>query len=254
MKVVFQTALLVLFLLLVALVSALTTMRLAIHGHEVAVPKLVGLTPADAERAASAAGLHLAMEREYYSPQVPEGRIMSQLPEAGVHVRRGWRVRVAESLGPQRVIIPDVVGSSQRAAELNIRRRGLDVGTIAEIALPSTPADQVISQSPPANATDVSTPKISLLVNTASEPQAFVMPNFTGQSLGGVSQILQDAGMRLGAVTVAAQPVTDSTTTPSGAPPAQTVQASPASIIVTQNPAPGQRIIAGSAVSFEVKP
>lgn len=254
MKAYFRTALLVLVLLLVALVSALTAMRLAIHGHEVEVPKLIGLTPPEAERAVSAAGLQLVMERQYYSAQVPEGKVMSQLPEPGTRVRRGWQVRVAESLGPQRVVIPDVVGDSERAAELNIRRRGLDVGAVAEIALPAATADQVISQSPPANASDISTPKISLLITTAAEPQAFVMPNFTGQPLGSVTQALQDAGMHLGTVSMVVQPATGNATASPSPAPAPRSQPTPGSIIATQNPAPGQKVIAGSAVNFEVRP
>ena len=67
----------------------------------------------------------------FYSADVPEGRIMSQVPAAGEQVRSGWRVRVAESMGPQRVVIPDLVGESERAAEINIRRRGLEMGTAA---------------------------------------------------------------------------------------------------------------------------
>ena len=46
MKSFFRLVLLALVLLVVALVSALTAMRLAIHGHEVAVPDLVGKSPA----------------------------------------------------------------------------------------------------------------------------------------------------------------------------------------------------------------
>ncbi|PYX84377.1 MAG: penicillin-binding protein, partial [Acidobacteria bacterium] len=93
---------LVLVLLAVALVSALTAMRFAIHGREVVVPKLVGMTPAEADRTAQASGLLLEVERQYYSPNVPEGRVMSQVPAAGTKVRHGWQVRVAQSLGPQR--------------------------------------------------------------------------------------------------------------------------------------------------------
>ena len=80
-------------------------------------------------------GLQFDIERQYYSPQIPEGRIMSQLPLPGTKVRRGWQVRVAQSLGPQRVAIPDVTKESERAAELNIRRRGLDVASTAQMQL-----------------------------------------------------------------------------------------------------------------------
>ena len=244
-------ALLVLVLLLVALVSALTAMRLAIHGREVEVPKLVGLTPAEAERATGAAGLQIAVQRQYYSVQIPEGRIMSQLPEAGAHVRRGWQVRVAESLGPQRVVIPDVLGQSERAADLNIRRRGLDVGAIAQMAVPGTPANQVISQSPLPNASGISAPKISLLITTPAEPPAFVMPNFVGQSLGSVTAQLPDAGMRLGSVSVVSQPASGNGGTNVSTPSSQPF---PASIIVMQNPAAGQKVVVGTAINFQVKP
>lgn len=244
-------ALLVLVLLLVALVSALTAMRLAIHGREVEVPKLIGLTPAEADRAAGAVGLQIVIERQYYSPQIPEGKVMSQLPEAGTHVRRGWQVRVAESLGPQRVVIPDVRGESERAADLNIRRRGLDVGAVAQTAIPGTPPNQVISQSPPPNAGGISAPKISLLITTAAEPPAFVMPNFVGQPLGSVTAQLQDAGMQVGTVSVTSQSSSGEAATNSSS---SSPQPSPASIIVMQNPAAGQKVIGGSAVNFEVKP
>ena len=136
MKSFFRLVLLALVLLVVALVSALTAMRLAIHGHEVAVPDFAGKSPAAARMIAEQSGLELTVERQYYSPTVPEGKILSQLPPAGSQVRRGWQVRVAESLGPQRVAIPNVMGQSERVANINIRRRGLDVGAIAQMQLP----------------------------------------------------------------------------------------------------------------------
>jgi beta-lactam-binding protein with PASTA domain len=262
MRSFFQTVLLVLALLLVSLVSALTAMRLAIHTREVSVPKLVGLTPLEAERAASSLGLPVIVERQYYSATVPEGKIMSQLPEPGTEVRRGWQVRVAESLGPQRVAIPGVLGQSERAAQINIRRHSLDVGALAEVAIPGTPADQVVSQSPPANASGISTPRIGLLVTAAAPPPAFVMPSFVGQPLGSVTQTLQNAGMRLGTVTVvtkesppAAGPAAAEAGSPVAGPaPAAAGLASPASIIVAQTPAAGQKIAAGSAINFDVQP
>jgi beta-lactam-binding protein with PASTA domain len=253
-------------LVIVAMVSALTAMRFAIHGQEVAVPPLVGLSPAEAERAATGLGLQISIERQYYSPQIPEGKIMSQLPLPGTKVRRGWQVRVAQSLGPTRVTIPDVTGQSEHAAELNIRRRGLDVASMAQVQALDIPADQVLAQSPTANATQVAAPKISLLVTTDAEPQAFVMPSFVGQALGSASRSLQDAGFRLGNVSVVAPsgpPAGDATnanaTSAPASPdapqeqPAPPAQASPASIIVSQAPMAGQKVFAGTAINFDVR-
>lgn len=259
MKPFFRFAILALTLVVVALMSALTAMRFAIHGQEVKVPALVGLTPLEAGRSAAGLGLQLDVERQYYSPQIPEGRIMSQLPPPGAKVRRGWQVRVAESLGPQRVAIPDVTKQSERAAEWNIRRRGLDLGSTAEIALPGLPPDQVLAQSPPANASQVTAPKTSLLITAASDPPAYVMPSFLGQPLGSVGRILQDAGFKLGNVSLAPPPTDPPPST--NPPPASTSapnptpspQPSPTSIIVTQNPPAGQEVPAGAVVSFEVR-
>jgi eukaryotic-like serine/threonine-protein kinase len=268
MKPLFRIAMLALLMVLVAMVSALTAMRFAIHGQEVQVPPVVGLTPVEAQRALVGRGLELNIERQYYSPQIPDGKIMSQLPLPGTKVRRGWEVRVAQSLGPQRVSIPAVTGQSERAAELNIRRRGLELSSTADIQLPGTPAGLVVAQSPPANASQVSAPKSSLLLSVAADPPAFVMPSFVGQPLGPASRTLQDAGFKLGNVTVAppapapARASTDGTASPAAAttPSASAQSVSPpstqptaASIIVVQSPAAGQKVLAGAVVNFEVR-
>jgi beta-lactam-binding protein with PASTA domain len=250
MKPFFRFAILALTLVVVALVSALTAMRFAIHGQEVVVPSIVGLTPLDAGRSLAGLGLQLDVERQYYSAQIPEGRIMTQLPLPGAKVRRGWQVRVAQSLGPQRVAIPNVTKQSERAAEWNIQRRGLEVTSTAEMQLLGTPADQVLAQSPPADAGQVAAPKTSLLVTVAADPPAYVMPSFVGQALGSASRTLQDAGFKLGNVSMA-PPATPPSTAPStfSAPP----QPSPASIIVVQTPPAGQKVLAGSVVNFDVR-
>ncbi|HSY92272.1 MAG TPA: PASTA domain-containing protein [Candidatus Binatus sp.] len=257
MKSALRFAMLALVLVIVAMVSGLTAMRFAIHGQEVAVPVLVGLSPAEAERATAGLGLQISIERQYYSPQIPEGRIMSQLPLPGTKVRRGWQVRVAQSLGKTRVKIPDVTGQSEHAAELNIRRRGLEVASMAEVEAAGIPADQVLAQSPTANETQVAAPKISFLVTAAAGPQAFVMPSFVGQPLGSASRSLQDSGFRLGNVSVAV-PMSSAASDSSdlanpAAPSVLPVQPSPASMIVSQVPVAGQKVNAGGVVNFEVR-
>jgi eukaryotic-like serine/threonine-protein kinase len=253
MKSLFRFAMMALVLVVVALVSALTAMRFAIHGQEVEVPAIVGKTPAEAERVVAGLGLQIEVERQYYSPQIPEGRIMTQLPLPGTKVRRGWQVRVARSLGPQRVVIPDVTRQSERAAEWNIQRRGLEVASTAEMQLPGTPSDLVLAQSPPANASQVEAPRTSLLVTAAVDPPAYVMPSFVGQPLGTASRTLQDAGFKLGNVTLGtpANPATSAAAP--AVPAAPSSEPSPASIIVMQTPPAGQKVLAGAVVNFEVR-
>jgi eukaryotic-like serine/threonine-protein kinase len=252
-KVIAKLVLLGLVLVIVAMISALTAMQFAIHTREVPVPNLIGDTVVDAQRAAAAGGFEVQVERQYYSPDIPEGKIMSQVPDPGTKVRRGWQLRVAQSLGPQRVAIPDLGGETARAAQLNIERRGLQLGAVAALPMPSAPPEQVIAQSPPANASGVAAPRISLLLSAVPGPVAYVMPNLVGQSLGSATQILQTARMRLGTVTVTSPSASNSPQSSSStASPPSDANPSATSLILSQDPAAGQKIIAGSAVNFEV--
>ena len=63
----FQMASLLLLLLVVALLAAITTMHFAIHGAEVQVPSLKGMTVADARSETAGLGLNLDVDNRYYS-------------------------------------------------------------------------------------------------------------------------------------------------------------------------------------------
>lgn len=254
-----------LLLTTVALVSALVTMRIALHAREVRVPNLHARTPAEARRLAEQDGLTAQVDRQYYSATVPEGRIISQTPAAGSIVRRGWNVRFAVSLGPQRVTIPQVVGQSQRAAGITLQQRGLDV-SVSEINVPGAPPGQVLAQDPPANATDVSAPKVSMVVAGDAGPDAFLMPSFVGRPLGSVALAVTSAGFSLGKVTIADQSTLMTSPPPAAtfgqipqAPPVPVTNPpnagspSPAAIVVSQQPAPGQRILAGGEIRLTVR-
>lgn len=252
MRKFFRFVLRVLILVVVFLVSLLTAMRFAIHGREVPVPKLVGMTPQQAQQSLTAQGLTLVRESRYFSSEVPEGKILSQLPPPGEKVRRGWRVRVAESMGPQREIIPSVVGDSERAAELNIRRRGLDLGTVATVDVPDLDPDTVVAQDPPPNATGVTSPKISLLVAAPAQPQTYVMPDFIGQPLDSVVRTINDAGFKLGNIhTVMPPALTISAAAPAPAPVPAPMSKNVATV-VHQSPAPGQRITTDAIINVDV--
>jgi len=149
-----------------------------------------------------------------------------------MRVRRGWRVRVAESLGPQKAVIPNVVGQSRRAAEMNIARRALEVGTAATVHFPESPPDQVVAQSPTAYAA-VTSPKVDLLINAPASEQEFIMPDFTGRQLAEVFEAADAVGMRIASTPVDAP----------GMPP---------SSVVRQAPAPGTRVTSGTTIRLEV--
>jgi beta-lactam-binding protein with PASTA domain len=193
-----------LVLVIVALASALISMRFAIHGREVAVPELRGMTPAEAERTAFERGLELSIGDRFYSATVPAGRIVSQQPEPGTRVRRGWRVQAAESLGPQLIDIPSLAGLSARAAEIEVRRRGLEPGDAAELPIDGFPPQTVLAQTPAAGAQGVAAPRVSLLYAASPPELAYAVPDLTGLSLSEATRLITAAGMKTALVTSAA--------------------------------------------------
>lgn len=231
-------------LLTVALISALVTMQLAVHGHEVAVPKFVGMTVAEAEHTARGRGLSMQLSRQFYSADIPEGHIVSQAPEAGAVVRRGWQVQAAESLGPQRVTVPDVTGQSLRAAQINLQQRGLEMADQAMAQIPGATEGVVVAQNPQPNARNISAPKVSVLVSSGGEDGTFVMPDFAGQPLAIVSHDIVQAGLKVGSVTVNQ---VSSVTVPNPTDASQT-----ATLIVSHTPAAGEKVSKGAVVNFVV--
>ena len=250
----FRIAIRGLILLLVALCSAVAAMRLAIHGREVRVPQLVGLTPMQAQEVAISHGLILVNEGRFYSANVPVGKIMSQMPQENSKVRRGWRVRVAESLGPQRTAVPNVLGQSIHAAEINVSRRGLELGEIAQVPLPNVPLGSVLAQSPSPEMQNVLSPRVSLLTASPVHP-AYVMPDFIGKHISEVQGAIEQAGFSTPKTQVATtvgdsyQKVEESGKI-SGPSIANTT--SQAGLIIQQSPAPGAKITKETQITLEI--
>lgn len=252
-------------MLAVALISAFITMRLAIHGREVEVPNLAGLTIAEASQTASAQGLSLNVENRFYSNDVAPGHILAQSPTSGVTVRREWTVRVTESLGPQRVSVPNLIGQTQRPAAILMQRLSLDMGTIAQLPVDAG-TGIVLAQTPTPNASGIDRPRVSLLLSAPDDPDetAYVMPSLTGLTLAGAAARAAAAGVHIASVedvnlpaptapTPAAPSTTPTTPTLPAAPKAP-VAAAPTTaavqpgIVVDQSPLAGYRVVKGDAV------
>jgi eukaryotic-like serine/threonine-protein kinase len=245
----FRVASLLMLLVAVALMSAIITMHFAIHGAEVQVPALKGMTVADARSETAGLGLNLDVDNRYYSGEVAAGHILTQLPPPGTVVRREWRVRVSESLGPQKVDVPDTVGMEERTATLELRRAGLEVGATARLPEADAAENAVLAQDPPAHAQDIEQPSVSLLVaaRDTEAPDGYVMPDLSGLPIVTAQMDLSKVGIKTTAPTyvdVPVQPVASA-----GAQPALPIR--PGSVIA-QSPAAGARVDQTTEVKLTV--
>lgn len=264
MKRYFRLTAAALAMIVVTVLSAALTLRIALHGREVAIPDFAGMTVGEASEAALHNGLDLNIENKFYSTTIPAGRLLAQAPAPGSRVRRGWQVRVTESLGPQQVTIPDTNGMPIRQATMSLRRNQLDLGTIAHIGAPGE-ADIVLAQTPPPNA-GVDQPRVNLLLSaaSASEADAFVMPSFVGMAFSTANRAAIALGLRVAAIgdftvaapapaaaTPAVSPAGESTpnaTPDSSAQPAPAAPAGPAGPVTSQSPESGHRTARGATV------
>jgi beta-lactam-binding protein with PASTA domain len=247
----FRFALVVLLLCVVALLSAVTTMHFAIHGAEVSVPDFRGLTMADAMHKAASLDMNLSVDNRFYSAEMPSGRVLTQSPTAGTVVRREWHVRITQSLGPQRMAIPNVIGQPERAATIAIRRAGLDLGDVARMPYAGASMGAVIAQNPAPDAEGVERPSISLLVEDtiATNPDGSVMPDLTGQVFATAASALTRAGLKL-ASTV---DVSAGVPSVSSGSPAQALTAPvPPGTVMNQSPAAGHRVDASTPVQLTI--
>lgn len=220
-------------LVAVALVSAITTIRLTIHGRQENMPKLLGLPLESAQRVTAGLDLQLIVEDKIYSSQYLPNEIAQQMPAPGSPLKMGQHVHVLVSLGPTESVVPNLVGDSVRAARIMAIQRGLTVGDITVFPWPGDP-DQVIAQEPPPNTAEVRTPTVNILVSGGSEPPSFLCPRFVGQPLAEVRRIVEKNGFKIGTVS----PVAGST----GAP----------GTVLTQSPLAGSKIGPDAVFSFQV--
>ncbi len=218
----------------VALGSAITTIRLSIHGRQKIMPQLVGAPLDAAEKLVADMGLTLKVEDKVYSGKFAAGQIVSQQPTLGTAIKVGQHVQVLVSLGPPRVAIPDLTSSSLRAAQINAVQRGLSVRNVAVVPWPGKEADQVVAQDPSPAATDIYSPAINLLVSSGEPPTVFLCPNFVGRPIAVIRKELEQAKLTIGGVTPIPTP-----TAPKGT-------------VLFQSPPPGSKISPEVAFTFQV--
>jgi eukaryotic-like serine/threonine-protein kinase len=220
-------------LVAVALVSAITTIRIAIHGHQTVVPDLTGVPAERAERVLGGLGLGMTVEDRLFS-QYAANQVVSQIPAGGTQIKAGQRVHVLVSLGPVQASVPNLIGTSVRAARIAALQRGLTVGDIAAIHQPGAETDQIVAQDPAPENTTVRSPAVNLLVSLGPPAAEYLCPNFTGRPIGDARQEIVKAGLQVGQVT----PVAD----PSKA----------ANTILSQLPLPGSKVAQDTVFTFQV--
>jgi beta-lactam-binding protein with PASTA domain len=128
-------------------------------------------------------------------------------------------------------VVPALVGSSERAAQLRLQSDGLRLVRTADLRSSDYPIDTVVGQFPPANTKSAD---VVLLVNRGEPGATYVMPDVIGVDGTRAADVLRNHGFRVAVV---------------GSYPYPGIQPG---IVLRQNPRSGFQVAPGDAISLEV--
>jgi beta-lactam-binding protein with PASTA domain len=206
--------------------------RVTLRSRDVVVPSLVGVTAQNASSTLADLGLTLKVEEgRRIDPKIPADHVIMQEPTAGSTARPPRSVKVWLSAGPRALEIPNLIGSSDRTAQLRLQSDGLGLMRVDEVRTNEYPAGVVIAQwpAPKSRGTDV-----ALLVNRGERGATYVMPDVIGTNGDTAAETLRKFGFRASVVATYPYP---------GLPPG---------IVLRQNPRSGFQVAPGEAISLEV--
>jgi serine/threonine-protein kinase len=189
-----RMTLLVFILASAAFLSAITAMRVAIHGREVTMPNLVGKNVSEASKMLQSRGLVLRVADRIYSDQ-PINVVLRQTPTAGLLMKVSQQAHVVLSLGQRQLQIPLLEGNSLRASRVELLRQGLQVGEVSAVTMPDQPADAIVLQNPKPGA-GAATPRVDVLISQGPREASYVMPHLVGLNEIDAQRRLDQAQMR----------------------------------------------------------
>jgi serine/threonine-protein kinase len=197
--------------------------------HE--VPRVLGLTQAEAQAQLKEAALRAQEGGAEPHPSAPQGTVIWQDPPPGVVAPENADVTLVVSAGPPKIPVPDVAGFDGSLAERLLAAAALTVSRAESVQAPA-PRGVVMQTRPPAGTTVTPGAAVELIVSRGQPTIA--VPDLLGLAQGDARARLELEVLRLGTVTRR-----------------RTREAAPGTV-VGQRPAAGTLAAAGTVVDIIV--
>ncbi|HTG72142.1 MAG TPA: PASTA domain-containing protein [Terriglobia bacterium] len=228
-------AIMIAILVVAAGVSAITAMRWAIQGKEVTVPVLTGKSEAEAAAILETSKLVLRVSgNKRFSRDVPALKIVEQFPPGGTHLKTSRTVTVLLSAGDRSYAVPNLVGSSVRAAKLTLEQRSFTLGNTSMTRTASGEPLTVQQQDPQPGSQGGTDPTVNVLVSSGRIEESFVMPDVVGKRLDQVASRIRAEGFQIGKLSYRKSSGAD------------------VGVIVQQQPQAGHRVLKTDPIVLEV--
>ena len=135
-----------------------------------------------------------------FSSSFKPGIVIDQYPSTKMKVKEGRTVRLTISNAERSVIVPDLIGRSQRSAELDIRQVGLEIDTVYKEYNSDVPPGNVTWQYPKGGDMLSRGMGVHLTISLGVPPNFFQAPNVFGLSKKKALLEIEKSGFSLGKV------------------------------------------------------
>ena len=166
---------------------------------EVNMPKVVGMSKEEAQKAIEDAKLVFEVEKEEYDKEVPEGHVISQDPaymEKYNKVKQGSTVKVVISKGQEKTVVPNVKGKEREEAIELIEEANLKAEVIEETSK-TVKQGYVVSQEIEPDTEVLAGDTIKIHVSIGTGIKQVTVVNVVGQSEADAKKTLEDLGLKV---------------------------------------------------------
>lgn len=176
-----------------------------LHGNEVTIPSVIGMSQEEAEIVLQSNALHLVIVDSTFSDKAPLGTVVEQTPPALSHAKPDRPVYVVMNARTRRLIpLPELRDVSYRQAEATLRSLGLKVGEV--VYEPSLYPNNVLDLRDGNTSLEAGTrlpegSTVTLVVGRKQGNKMVTVPALLGMSIAQARSTLLNAGLTIGAYT-----------------------------------------------------
>jgi len=170
-------------------------------GNERELPDVIEMTLDQATNVLEKEGFNVIINDSLYDATHPLGTVIEQNPYPYATVKEGRRIYLTISIGDKPIIMPKLIGSSPRDAELTIKSYNLKMGSKSYMPSDIYLEGTVIGQSYPQGQQIKPNTRINITISLGKLKEEKTVPSIVGKSLYEAKQSLRMNKLKIGEIT-----------------------------------------------------
>jgi beta-lactam-binding protein with PASTA domain len=168
------------------------------HGQVRFLPNVVGLPYSEAVSMLKKEGFRSERTNVTHTQEYPPDQVFEMYPKAYSRVKKGRIIQLTVTAEERMVPVPDLIGKSLRAAEIEIQRAGLAIDTVMNTYNDDFEPGVVTWQKPRGENLLRRGSSVSLMVSLGQAPLSYYVPSVVGMGVQTGRREILDAGLEVG--------------------------------------------------------